>query len=37
VFCKVGLSLLLGVCGLFFLDDLQSLDHLEEYRSQKDN
>src|SRR5215207_3240081 len=29
VFCKVELSLLLGVCGLFFLDDLQSLDHLE--------
>src|SRR5918992_2562970 len=27
--CEVGLSLLLGVCGLFFLDYLQALDHLE--------
>jgi hypothetical protein len=26
---EVGLSLLLGVCGLFFLDDLQTIDHLE--------
>src|SRR5215207_10497745 len=29
VFCEVGLSLLLRVCGLFFLHDLKSLDHLE--------
>ena len=30
VCCEVGLSLLLlGVCGPFFLDDLQTLDHLE--------
>src|ERR671912_368465 len=30
VFCEVGLSLLLlGVCGLFLLYYLQSLDHLE--------
>src|SRR5215208_4161114 len=28
-FCEIGLSLLLGVCGLLFLDYLQSLDHLE--------
>src|SRR5918995_6419058 len=28
-FCEVGLSLPLRVCGLFFLDYLQALDHLE--------
>src|SRR5215211_641217 len=29
-FCEIGLSLLLlGVCGLLFLDYLQALDHLE--------
>src|SRR5215208_830847 len=28
-FCEVRLSLPLGVCGVFFLDDLQALDHLE--------
>jgi hypothetical protein len=28
-FCEVGLSLLLGACGLFFLYYLQTLDHLE--------
>src|SRR5215211_7542484 len=29
VFCKVELSLLLGVCGLFFLNYLKTFDHLE--------
>src|SRR5215217_4636495 len=28
-FCEVGLSLLLRVCRLFFLYDLQALEHLE--------
>src|SRR5215203_3383287 len=28
-FLEVGLSLLLLACGLFFLHDLQALDHLE--------